>query len=84
MEIPHELSISIAHSLVIDSWFEHLPTDERPPEWMWPLPWEVEQWFDRVEKERDKKYGSSGDGTDDNIVEPDLEPNVYAEALRQG
>lgn len=39
-----------------------------PPEWMWPLTDELEDWFAEVEAKRKVKYGSSGDD-DDGVAE---------------
>lgn len=38
-----------------------------PPEWMWPLSDDLDEWFQEVERKRKAKYG----GRDDSIEEPD-------------
>lgn len=45
------------HALLILSWQENLPSDEMPPYWMWHLDWEIEEWFTKVQRKRDAKYG---------------------------
>jgi hypothetical protein len=44
--------------MTILSWQENLTSEETPPEWMWPVTHELEVWFERVEAERDERYGS--------------------------
>lgn len=53
---------------------EDLSSDEMPPEWMWPLPWEMGQWIDRVVRERKAKYG----GTDDDFDSAEYTENEFA------
>lgn len=50
-----------------------------PPEWMWPLPWEMEAHMDKIIAKRKAKYG--GDDTD---AEPTGEAteNEFAQAWR--
>ncbi len=40
--------------------------DEMPPEWMWPLSDDLDEWFQDVERKRKVKYGGT-----DSIEEPD-------------
>jgi hypothetical protein len=43
--------------MVILHWQENLVRDEMPPEWMWCIDHELEIWFERIEAERDERYG---------------------------
>lgn len=52
---------------MIVSWQENLPEDEIPPEWMWPLDYELEQWFENVKRKREDKYGRSDDDDRDEV-----------------
>lgn len=36
-------------------WHENYPADEIPPEWMWPFNKELDDWFEEVELERERK-----------------------------
>jgi len=63
---------AIAHADHILQLQEDLSSDEMPPEWMWPLWWEMERWLNRIVKERAAKYGS-----DDN-ADVDWEENELA------
>jgi putative NADPH-quinone reductase len=53
---------------------QDLSSEEMPPEWMWPLPWEMEQWIDRVVRERKAKYG----GNDSDFDSADYTENEFA------
>mgnify|MGYP001011378439 len=56
---------------MILSWQENLPSDEMPPYWMWHLDWEIEDWFRKVQRKRDAKYGT----VRDEEVEEEYEEN---------
>lgn len=53
---------------MILTWQENLPSEETPPDWMWHLDWELEGWFEEVQRKRDEKYGRDRDDDDDVIV----------------
>jgi hypothetical protein len=40
------------------SWQENLHSDEIPPEWMWAIDHELEEWFEEVKRAREERYGS--------------------------
>jgi hypothetical protein len=44
---------------------EDLGGDEMPPEWMWPLHWEMDAWLDTIIKKRKSKYGSEEEADDE-------------------
>lgn len=50
---------AINHAVVILSWYEHLPTEDMPPRWMWHLNDELEKHFEAVKASRGS--GSSDD-----------------------
>lgn len=54
---------------------------------MWHLDWELEDWFEKIKIERERKYGSSSKpgGSDYNDEGEGLfEENVYFERLKRG
>lgn len=54
--------------------------DEMPPEWMWPLSDQLDEWFQEVDRKRKSKYG----GGPDTIEEPDdMAQNELALARRR-
>ena len=68
--VPGSQSFALADHILTGN---SLPKDEQPPEWMWSLDQQLEEWFDEVERSRAEKYGgNSGDST------PPLDQNVYA------
>jgi hypothetical protein len=60
---------AINHAHTVLGWQENLPKEETPPEWMWALDDELEEWFEQVEEARAEKYGRNDSrGSDDTIV----------------
>jgi hypothetical protein len=53
------------------SWEGELSKKEMPPEWMWPLSWELKRWMSRVAAERRSKYGGDDDDASDDEYEGD-------------
>lgn len=74
-DIPADLFAIINHALIIISWQENLQADEIPPHWMWHLDWELEDWWKKVERLRNAKYGI----TDDTMNEVDENGNFTYE-----
>lgn len=60
--------MAVAHADSIVSLQENLSGKEMPPQWMWPLPWEMERHMDQIAADRKEKYGGSDD--DDYDDEP--------------
>ena len=56
------MAITHAHSIL--GWQENMVSEEMPPKWMWHLDWELEVWFERVDKERKARFGGGGDDED--------------------
>jgi len=79
-EIPTDLSLAINHALRIVSWQENLMTEEMPPVWMWPLEWELDLWFEDVQRQRELRYNP--DGADDR-EEPEMMHNELADRFRR-
>lgn len=78
-DLPLDLSISIDQSLKILSWHEGtLAEDEIPPRWMWPLDWELEDWF----KDLKLRRGGSDDEMD-HYEEETRDDNEFAARFKQ-
>lgn len=70
------------HASVISSWQENLSKDEVPPHWMWPFDSVVSEWFEMVDKQREKKY--KNDDIDSNWEETEMDDNeLIKDARRQ-
>lgn len=67
--------MAIIHADQIVQLQEDLSSDEMPPEWMWPLYWEMDVWLDRVVKQRKAKYGG---GDEDDFDTAEYTENEYA------
>jgi len=55
-------------------------TEEMPPVWMWPLEWELDLWFEDVQRQRELRYNP--DGADDR-EEPEMMHNELADRFRR-
>lgn len=51
-----------------------------PPQWMWPLPWEMEAHMDKVIAKRKARFGHDDDGDDADDAE--MTENEFAKAWR--
>jgi hypothetical protein len=76
-DLPSDLSLAIEHANLIASWQENLMTEDMPPRWMWHLDWELERWFEELE--RSKKSGSN---FDEDISGPVMENELSARFKR--
>lgn len=56
--------MAVAHADSILQLQENLESKEMPPEWMWPLSWEMEQHMAKVSAARREKYGIEDDDDD--------------------
>lgn len=56
---------AISHAYKILDWFENLLEEEIPPEWMWPFDDELEDWFDKIKRDREDKHSSGRDDSSD-------------------
>ena len=78
--MPWELLRVIEHANTVLDWYENFTKDEMPPQWMWHLDHELEEWFKEVTRLRDEKYGTSS-RSDDREQVPMME-NEFASARR--
>ena len=67
--------MAVEHAHLILSWQENLMDDEMPPEWMWALDEELNEWFEEVEFRRKQKYG----GNDDESTAPMMQNELARE-----
>lgn len=63
--------MAVTHALTVLGWQENLLSEEMPPEWMWPLTDELEEWFEEVSARR--RDGTSRDDLED---APDMMQNT--------
>lgn len=56
-ELPFDLYKAVEHASAILTWQENLTREEMPPEWMWSVEHELTAWFQRIDEERNEKYG---------------------------
>lgn len=61
------------HASTISSWYENLPKDEVPPKWTWAFDDLVSEWFEAVEKRREKKF--KNDDIDSKWEETEMDQN---------
>lgn len=78
-DVSVDLATAISHALKILSWYEVYTKNEIPPEWMWPLDHELEDWFEEVHRQRSQGLPT---GTDEEPVS--MERNEYAARMREG
>ena len=78
-DIPTDLSLALSHALRVLSWQENLLEEETPPNWMWPLEWELEIWFEDIRQQREEKYGTKRDEPDD----APMMQNEFSERFRR-
>lgn len=76
--MPADLAMAIAHAHNVLHWQENLFDEDLPPEWMWPLSDELEDFFAEVTARRKEKYGDGGGSSRDD------EPEMYQNELTRG
>lgn len=54
--------MAVNHALMVLSWYEHLPSEEMPPKWMWSLGEELQEHFERVKENRNSGTRDEDDG----------------------
>lgn len=72
--------MAITHAQTILGWQENLLTEDMPPEWMWPLTEELDDWFKDVKARHDERYGGSRDEKDD---APDMAQNELTRHMKR-
>lgn len=49
---------AVNEALTVLSWHENLPKDEIPPRHIWWSEDRIDEWFRKVQEDRERKYGS--------------------------
>lgn len=80
-QVPHDLVAAYHHATYILKTSEALMEEEMPPDWMWAFPEELETHFERIKRERDKRFGGGGNSKDDPLPDGWVQ-NEYAKDLR--
>jgi hypothetical protein len=78
--VPVDLVRAVNHAYTILSWQENLTSEEVPPEWMWSLDDELEEWFEEVAAARKARFGG---GASSNGSEPDEAPQMMSNQLAE-
>lgn len=63
VDVPADLITAIEQAVRILSWQENLLSKDMPPQWMWVLDWEIDNWFKKIDEERDNNRSGGGNGT---------------------
>jgi hypothetical protein len=85
--VPADLLRAVNHAHVILGWQENLTNEEIPPEWMWSLDDELEEWFDEVGAARRERLGQPAPSRRDEevpMMSNDLAAAKRAKARRSG
>lgn len=79
--------MAIEQALTIINWYENLPEEEVPPEYLWEDPKGLEMWWKTVEAKREDGQGLSTSGRkdddDDSPDAPGMAENDIARYLKQ-
>jgi hypothetical protein len=63
------LQVAIEQAVTILSWYENLPKEEIPPEYLWEDSEGLEMWWNSLDERREEKMGryrqQGGDGGDE-------------------
>lgn len=63
-------------------WHDNLEKKELPPEWMWHLDEELIEHFQRINEEREERYGTPSSRDDSDSGTGQMVQNEYARGLR--
>lgn len=80
-EVPNDLLSAFSHACYILRASENFMEDEQPPDWVWAFPEELEAHFERIKRERKKKFGGDK-GQSDDSEDSGWVQNEYAKNLR--
>lgn len=82
MDLPHRWWEAIRMATMFIS-FDELPKEERPPKTIWLDEEKLGAWFQKVEQDRKRRYGSDGK-PGDSVLEGETVENKAAKALISG
>lgn len=72
--------MAILHAQNVLHWQENLFDDDMPPEWMWPLSEELDEFFEGVMARRKERYGGGREPVED---APGMEQNELTRGKRR-
>jgi hypothetical protein len=72
--------MAISHAQTVLHWQEALMEEDMPPEWMWPLSEELDDWFDDVKARQAERYGTGSDSAED---APDMAQNELTRHMKR-
>lgn len=78
--------MAIEHGLTVLSWYENLPEEDRPPEYLWADSQGLEMWFNSVDAKHKDGMGTNRGRTDDHAQDdqrPSMTENDHARFLKQ-
>lgn len=77
--------MAIEQALTILSWYENLPEEERPPEYLWEDSQGLEMWWASVEAKRSDGVATNRGATDhaQDDQAPSMTENDHARFLKQ-
>jgi len=77
--------VAIEQALTVLSWFENLPEEDRPPEYLWEDEQGLEMWWASVEAKREDGATTSRGPTDHahDDQAPSMTENDHARFLKQ-
>ena len=81
-EAPWELVVGVNLALQVLSWYENLPSDERPPHSIWWSDELLDQWFTDVEEKRNSRHGGGKGSSYDRADDAPMSENEFAAGLR--
>lgn len=77
-DLPCDLAMALEQAHRIITWQENLTKEEMPPKWMWHLEWELDAWFEEVERLREEKYGGGDDAREEAPMMRNDDPDLKA------
>lgn len=81
IDLPSDFVTAMEQAFRILSWQENLPSKDQPPVWMWTLDWEIENWFNKLNEDRESN--GSHPGSRDKREKPDIkEDNVFIDRFK--
>lgn len=81
VDLPSDFVTAMEQAFRILSWQENLSSKDQPPVWMWTLDWEIENWFHKLNEDRENN-GNSSAGRDKRERVDSQQDNVFADRFK--
>lgn len=81
--MPADLVRAVNHAYTILAWQENLASEEIPPEWMWSLDDELEEWFEEVTRARKARFSGTASSSGSSEEAPQMMSNELAERRKR-